>query len=84
MKQNYVVTGMTCSACSARVEKVTRALEGVQRADVNLLAGTMVVEAASDAVVTGICAAVEKAGLTVTSVREKEDWRCITAKWRTL
>lgn len=31
-----------------------------------------------------VIAAVEKAGLTVTSVREKEDWRCITAKRRTL
>ena len=35
---------MTCSACSARVEKVTRALEGVKRADVNLLANSMVAE----------------------------------------
>ena len=31
-----------------------------------------------------VMAAVEKAGLTVTSVHQKEDWRCITAKRRTL
>ena len=62
MKIKFIVTGMTCAACSARVEKVTRQVEGVEKADVNLLAGTMVVEAESDAVVGPICEAVEKAG----------------------
>lgn len=38
------VTGMSCSACSARVEKVTRALSGVSRADVNLLKNTLTLE----------------------------------------
>ena len=41
MKVRFTVTGMTCAACSARVEKVTKAIPGVQSADVNLLAGTM-------------------------------------------
>ena len=41
----FNVTGMTCAACSARVEKVTRQVPGVEKADVNLLAGTMVVDA---------------------------------------
>ena len=62
MKLKFNVTGMTCAACSARVEKVTRQVNGVEKADVNLLAGTMVVEAESDAVVSSICEAVEKAG----------------------
>ena len=44
MKQ-YTVTGMTCAACSARVEKVSRAVPGVTKVEVNLLAGTMVAEA---------------------------------------
>lgn len=35
---------MTCAACSSRVEKVTRALPGVIKADVNLLGGTMTAE----------------------------------------
>ena len=35
---------MTCAACSARVEKVTRALPGVRSAQVNLLAGSMAVD----------------------------------------
>ena len=44
MKLQFEVTGMTCAACSARVEKVTRGVPGVEKADVNLLAGTMQVE----------------------------------------
>ena len=56
MKLQFDVTGMTCAACSARVEKVSRAVAGVKKADVNLLAGKMTVEAESD-----VSAAIEKA-----------------------
>ena len=56
------VTGMTCAACSARVEKVTKAVSGVEKAEVNLLAGTMQVEAESMETVAAIISAVEKAG----------------------
>ena len=63
MKQKFNITGMTCSACSARVEKVTRGLEGVQRADVNLLANSMVVEFDEGALSSDtIIKAVEEAG----------------------
>ena len=48
--KSYIVRGMTCAACSARVEKVTKAVAGVQKVEVNLLGGTMVVEAESDSV----------------------------------
>ena len=41
MKQRFSVTGMTCAACSARVEKVTKQLPGVLKSEVNLLAGSM-------------------------------------------
>ena len=41
MKLKFTVTGMTCAACSARVEKVTKAVPGVAEAEVNLLAGSM-------------------------------------------
>lgn len=61
MKLKFKVTGMTCAACSARVEKVTKAVPGVERAEVNLLAGTMQVEASED-VTNAILAAVTKAG----------------------
>ena len=62
MKLKFTVTGMTCAACSARVEKVTRAVDGVQSADVNLLAGTMQVEAESAEVTAAIIQAVTDAG----------------------
>ena len=44
MKKKYDVTGMTCSACSAHVEKAVRKCENVQAVSVNLLAGSMTVE----------------------------------------
>ena len=61
MKLKFKVTGMTCAACSARVEKVTKAVAGVENAEVNLLAGTMQVEAAED-VSAAVIQAVTKAG----------------------
>jgi len=62
MKLKFNVTGMTCAACSARVEKVTNGVSGVQKAEVNLLAGTMNVEAESENVTEEIVRAVQKAG----------------------
>ena len=44
MKQKFNITGMTCSACSAHVEKAVNKLEGVEKAEVNLLANSMVVQ----------------------------------------
>ena len=43
-KQKFNITGMTCSACSAHVEKAVQKLEGVKTASVNLLANSMVAE----------------------------------------
>ena len=62
MKIRFQVTGMTCAACSARVEKVTRAVPGVTSAEVNLLAGTMQVEAEGEEVSAAIIQAVQNAG----------------------
>ena len=62
MKLKFKVTGMTCAACSARVEKVTAGVPGVQKCEVNLLAGTMTVEAAQPSAAEQISAAVRKAG----------------------
>ena len=61
MLLKFDVKGMTCAACSARVERVTSQLPGVTRCDVNLLAGKMVVNANSD-ITQDIIATVEKAG----------------------
>lgn len=72
MKQKYTVTGMTCAACSARVEKVTGAVPGVTKAEVNLLAGTMQVEAEGDGVEAAIIQAVENAGYHAVPAGEKK------------
>ena len=44
MKQKFKVTGMTCSACSAHVEKAVRKLPDVSNVAVDLLGGSMQVE----------------------------------------
>lgn len=41
-KEQFDITGMTCSACSARVEKSVAKLDGVQEVAVNLLKNSMV------------------------------------------
>lgn len=48
MKYDYTVEGMTCSACSARVEKCVKKIEGVESASVNLLTGALCVTAETD------------------------------------
>ena len=40
----FIVTGMTCSACSAHVEKSVSHVEGVCQVNVNLLNGSMTVD----------------------------------------
>ena len=44
MKKKYDVIGMTCSACSAHVDKAVRGLDGVDDVNVNLLQNSMTVE----------------------------------------
>lgn len=43
IKEKYSVGGMTCSACSAHVEKAVNKLDGVEKAEVNLLSNSMTV-----------------------------------------
>ncbi|MBR1781872.1 MAG: heavy metal translocating P-type ATPase [Oscillospiraceae bacterium] len=62
MKQKFDITGMSCAACQAHVEKAVNALDGVS-AQVNLLANSMVAEYDESKVsAQDICAAVAKAG----------------------
>lgn len=62
-KERYHISGMTCSACSAHVEKAVKKLEAVEWASVNLLAETMDVEYDESRLSSGeIERAVEKAG----------------------
>ena len=72
MKIKYNVTGMTCAACSSRVEKVTNAVPGVQKAEVNLLAGTMVVEASGMEVNQEIIRSIQNAGYNAYIPGEKK------------
>lgn len=62
-KQTFDVSGMTCAACSARVEKTTSGVVGVEHVVVNLLKNSMEVEYDGNlATLAAISAAVEKAG----------------------
>jgi Cu+-exporting ATPase len=60
MKQKFEVTGMTCSACSAHVEKAVGKLEGVKSVNVNLMSNNMMVEYDGDS--AAVISAVEAAG----------------------
>ena len=59
MMKQYRVTGMTCAACSARVEKAVSAVDGVTSCSVNLLTNSMGVEgtASEQAVISAVVAA---------------------------
>ena len=56
----FRVTGMTCAACSARVEKAVSSLAGVDACTVNLLTNSMQVE--GPVTVDAVVAAVQRAG----------------------
>ena len=58
--EQYNITGMSCAACSARVEKAVSALPGVESCAVNLLTNSMVVEGSAGR--QEIIRAVEAAG----------------------
>ena len=62
-KEKFIISGMTCSACSARVQKAVDGLPGCQNAVVNLLTGSMQIEYDEGLLnAREIVAAVEKAG----------------------
>ena len=60
--QKFQVTGMTCAACSAHVEKAVAGVAGVKTVTVSLLMNNMAVEYDEPASPQAICAAVEAAG----------------------
>ena len=61
-KECYNITGMSCSACSARVEKAVAKLIGADNVSVNLLTNSMQVKHDSDITSTEIINAVIDAG----------------------
>lgn len=63
MKEKFEVTGMTCSACSSRVEHTVSKLDGMKDVSVNLLTNSMQVEFDEDQLSTAdIISAVSHAG----------------------
>ena len=60
--QRFEVTGMSCAACSAHVEKAVAAVPGVSSVAVSLLTNSMQVEYEADPVPEDVIAAVEAAG----------------------
>ena len=75
-KEQFDVTGMSCAACSSRVDKCVRALDGVSDVSVNLLKNSMSVEFDETAVDDeAIVAAVEKAGYGASPRVQKESKR---------
>ena len=79
----FDVTGMSCAACSARVEKAARSTDGVTDAAVNLLKNTLVCRLADSAdaasVTAAVSEAVEKAGYGVRPAGKTEDAQKATA-----
>ena len=70
-KKKFSVTGMSCAACSAAVEKAVSRLDGVESAQVNLLANSIVCtydELKTDP--SAVIAAVEKAGFGAAEAAE--------------
>ncbi len=68
----FIVGGMSCSACSARVQSTIDSLQGVENASVNLLTGTMSVQYNENIItIDAIIKAVEGAGYTA-SLKSEE------------
>lgn len=73
MKSVFNITGMSCAACAARVDKTVSAVRGVQSVAVNLLKNTMRVEYDEKTVSpTVIVSAVERAGYGARVLGEKQ------------
>ena len=73
IKKVLLIEGMTCAACSSRVEKVLNKIEGVIQANVNLSTNKAVVEFSSGAVEEeSLVKAIEKAGFKAEIERERD------------
>lgn len=72
-RETLLVEGMTCAACSARVEKMLGKVEGVVKVNVNLSTNKAIVDFPSGVVETSaLIAAVEKAGYKAQVQRESD------------
>ena len=62
MTDKFVITGMTCAACAAHVERAAASVPGVHSASVNLMLGSLVCDHDESAAPEAIIAAVQAAG----------------------
>lgn len=69
--QKYDITGMSCAACSTRIEKVVGKMPGVEKAEVNLLANSMTATYDDNVTNDDIVQAVEHAGYGASPVVKK-------------
>lgn len=67
--EQYSVTGMSCAACSSRVEKAVSKVDGVTSCSVSLLTNSMGVEGTASA--DAIIEAIEQAGYGASKKGEK-------------
>lgn len=73
MNTKISVTGMTCAACAARVEKTVNRVSGVRKAEVNLLANQLTVEMETQEVLPAVYAAVRQAGYGIALTEETKN-----------
>ena len=74
LDEKYVVSGMSCASCSARVDKAVRSLKGIKEVNVNLLTNSMVVSYDESRLNSEkIIQAVTKAGYGATLLEQKEN-----------
>ena len=72
-EKNYLVSGMHCAGCAAKVERAVEGLEGVERVELNLLTGKMTVlfEKPDSPAMERIAPVVEKAGFRLADWKEE-------------
>ena len=79
LDEKYLISGMSCAACSARVDKAVRNLKGIKEVSVNLLTNSMVVSYDENRVnEEKIINAVTKAGYGANKVELKDNAPAIT------
>ncbi len=85
MARKYYITGMSCAACSTRVEKAVSQVDGVNNCSVNLLSNSMMVEGNADD--SSIIEAVVNAGYGASPAEEKkvkENEKDTNGEWKNL
>ena len=68
--EKYMVSGMSCAACVARVEKAVKNISGISECSVNLLTKSLMVKGTADS--KEIISAVKKAGYGIKKIEEKQ------------